>query len=133
MSILKVLNDTPKTFLVESIRITYEASDGTTFQGSKRGGDNGTTSDSAECGSFTLHPGEKIIQVNGRYGAKIDSLQFVTTNNREVPDPACGSNGGSQFTDSKSGYYLSFISGKSGMILDQIRFHWAKFTGMMHN
>ncbi|CAF1449840.1 unnamed protein product [Adineta steineri] len=125
-AIMKVLNDTSKTFLVESIRIIYKASDGTAFSGSKHGGDNNGASNKAQCGPFTFNAREKIIQVNGRNDSRIHSLQFVTTENRKVPNPACGGDGGGAFNDSKPGYYLSFISGKSGDVLDQIRFHWAK-------
>ncbi|CAF1261897.1 unnamed protein product [Adineta steineri] len=117
-----------KTLLVESIHITYEASDGTTPRKSEHGRSNGGTLNSTKCDPFTLHIGEKIIQVNGGSGSKIDSLQFVTTENRKLPDPACGGGGGSVFSDSKEGYYLSFISGKAESSLDRIQFHWVKLS-----
>ncbi|CAF1211055.1 unnamed protein product [Adineta steineri] len=122
-----VSKSSPKTLLVESIHITYEASDGTTSRKSEHGRSNGSALNSTKCDPFTLHIGEKIIQVNGGSGSKIDSLQFVTTENRKLPDSKCGGNGGGAFNDSKEGYYLSFISGKAGSSLDRIQFHWVKF------
>ncbi|CAF0849511.1 unnamed protein product [Adineta steineri] len=123
-----VSKSSPKTLLVESIHITYEASDGTTSRKSEHGRSNGSALNSTKCDPFTLHIGEKIIQVNGGSGSKIDSLQFVTTENRKLPDSKCGGNGGGAFNDSKEGYYLSFISGKAGSSLDRIQFHWVKFS-----
>ncbi|CAF3872244.1 unnamed protein product [Adineta steineri] len=118
--------------VVGMIQITYAADDGTSFAAPKHG-NLGEASNTTTCGSFNLQPDEKIIQVNGRYSARINSLQFVTTKNRKVPDPACGGTDGAMFTDSKLGYYLSFISGRSGVTLDAIQFHWVKFLGMTYN
>ncbi|CAF4055879.1 unnamed protein product [Adineta steineri] len=115
------------SLLVESIHIIYEASDKTIFNGSKHGGNKNKTSNKTECGPFTFNAGEKIIQVNGRNDSRIHSLQFVTNENKTIPDPKCGGNDGGAFNDSNNGYYLSFISGGSGTVLDRIQFHWVKF------
>ncbi|CAF0805487.1 unnamed protein product [Adineta steineri] len=114
--------------VVESIRITYEASDGTIFNEFNHDTGGGKTPSSTICGrSFTLQSDEKIIEVNGKYSEDlINTLQFVTNKSRTIPNSTCGGSGGTMFKDTRSGYYLSFISGKSGDILDQIRFHWAK-------
>ncbi|CAF0985901.1 unnamed protein product [Adineta steineri] len=122
-----VVNDTPTTLLVESIRITYEASDGTPFNGPKHGTGSSEVKSSGPCQSVTLGVGEKIIQVSGKNDSRIISLQFITDKGRIIPNPGCGGSRGNQFTDEKSGYYLSFISGRSGWVLDQIQFYWAKF------
>ncbi|CAF0985843.1 unnamed protein product [Adineta steineri] len=121
-----------KARLAESIHITYEASDNTIFNGSKHGGNKNGTSNKTKCGPFTFNAGEKIIQVNGRSDSRIHSLQFVTNENKTIPNPKCGGDGGGAFNDSNNGYYLSFISGGSGTVLDRIQFHWVKFPGKMH-
>ncbi|KAG8904881.1 hypothetical protein FRC01_008568 [Tulasnella sp. 417] len=70
--------------------------------------------------TFFLQRGETIVQVEGRSGTKLDSLQFTTSTGRKTQ--VYGGTGG--YTFSWSGKKLAYISGRSGDQVDNLQSYW---------
>ncbi|XP_077170878.1 zymogen granule membrane protein 16-like [Paroedura picta] len=78
---------------------------------------------SGEWHAFVLQPGEGIIQVSGKFDRYIRKLSFVTNLGRHL---SFGVDGGTGFTALPlfPKAILSYISGRSGAVIDAISFHW---------
>ncbi|MCC7159891.1 MAG: hypothetical protein IT281_10185, partial [Ignavibacteria bacterium] len=118
ISFPKIIN-VRKWSWVNSIEITYQAADGTSRAGLRRGGDNGV-----DC-IFTLDPDERIVKVEGAYINHLDFLQFTSNKGRKSERCGGGSND-NYFTEQHPGYVLSYISGYYGWYLNGIQFHWVR-------
>ncbi|KAG9021461.1 hypothetical protein FS837_007246, partial [Tulasnella sp. UAMH 9824] len=70
--------------------------------------------------TFYLQRGEAIVQIEGRSGTKLDSLQFTTSTGRK--SKMYGGTGGYSF--SWSGKKLVYISGRSGDQVDSLQSYW---------
>merc|ERR1719431_3281 len=96
---------------VESIRIKY----GDVWGEQHGGGDKEAT-------TFNINPGAKIIIVLGRYGDRINELEFIT-DDAYIMGPV-GGEGGTSFVSTFPGCFLSYLSGGAGDRLDRLTFHW---------
>ncbi|XP_003228262.2 zymogen granule membrane protein 16 [Anolis carolinensis] len=73
-----------------------------------------------------LHPGESIIQVQGKYKSYLRKLVFITDKGRNFP---FGKDTGTSFNAAPlhPGTVLRYISGSSGSVIDAIGFHWDNY------
>ncbi|XP_078508564.1 zymogen granule membrane protein 16-like [Lissotriton helveticus] len=79
-----------------------------------------------------LHPGEHIIQVQGKYSNYVRKLVFITNKGRQFP---FGKDYGTSFNAAPlyPGSVLRYVSGSSGTVIDAIGFHWDKpNSGCVH-
>uniref|UniRef100_A0A8D0B4M8 Jacalin-type lectin domain-containing protein n=1 Tax=Salvator merianae TaxID=96440 RepID=A0A8D0B4M8_SALMN len=72
---------------------------------------------------FFLFPGESIIQVTGKSHIYVNKLVFITDRGRQFP---FGTDSGISFNAVPlfQGTVLRFISGRAGVFIDAISFHW---------
>ena len=64
-----------------------------------------------------------IFSLQGRYGSKIDELEFLT-----VGGTVCGpygGGGGTPFVSTHPGCVLEYLSGGAGSEIDSITVHWS--------
>ena len=98
--------------------MVYVLRDGRTVEGPQHGGTGGRPT------SFTLDPDEFIIGVSGRYGDRIDSLQFIT--NKRMSEMFGGSGGTWDYRlDVPSGSQAVGFVGRSGALVDAIGLEYA--------
>lgn len=64
----------------------------------------------------TTHPGIKRIK-------RIQKFQFITTKNRKLPNRVVLPDNGFQ-TENFLGYTLGYVTGRTGLIIDQLQFVW---------
>ncbi len=103
---------------IEAVQMVYVLRDGRTVEGPQHGGTGGRPT------SFTLDPDEFIIGVSGRYGDRIDSLQFIT--NKRMSEMFGGSGGTWDYRlDVPSGSQAVGFVGRSGALVDAIGLEYA--------
>ncbi|XP_054850097.1 zymogen granule membrane protein 16-like [Eublepharis macularius] len=78
---------------------------------------------SGELQTIMLNPGESITQVSGKFDSYICKLKFQTNLGRRF---SFGVDVGTSFTAIPlfPGAILTYISGRSGAVIDAIGFHW---------
>ena len=96
---------------VDSIRVRYG-----NVWGPKHGGAGGSRH------FLDVNPGARITAVKGRSGLRVDQLELVTSDG--VVLGPLGGGGGHPFTAASERCFLSYISGRSGKLLDSIALHW---------
>ena len=85
----------------------------------RRGGNGGSLM------QFDLQPNERIVKVIISWERHIDHLQFFTNTGRV--SNICGRQHSNQVhTEQHRNYVLSYISGRSGTLLDSIQLHWVR-------
>lgn len=104
---------------INAIQINYRSQSGEIQVAPQRGGNDGTSY------QFNLDSDERIIKVTGAFGSLVTRLQFTTNKGRTSPTYG-GSAPDSSFSEKYPGYVLSYISGKCGVLFDQIQFHWIR-------
>nr|ACD54718.1 natterin-like protein [Adineta vaga] len=104
---------------IDAIQINYGAASGIIRQASQHGGTGGS-----EC-KFSIDADERIVKVEGSVGTAVSGLMFTTNKGRK--SPRCGAAASNKdFVEQYPGYVLSYISGRSGNYLNQIRFYWTQ-------
>lgn len=104
---------------VDSIQMTYQTMDERPHLAQKRGGNGGSPM------QFDLQPNERIVKVIISWGHHLNSLQFFTNTGRV--SNVCGRHQTDQVhTEQHRNYVLSYISGRSGTLVDSIQLHWVR-------
>ena len=96
---------------VDSIRVRYG-----NVWGPRHGGLGGVRH------LLNINPGARITSVKGRTGFRVDQLELSTS--AGVVFGPLGGGGGSPFTATREGCFLSYLSGRSAKLLDSITLHW---------
>jgi len=71
---------------------------------------------------FALSEGEHIVEIQGKAGALIDQITFVTDLGQTIGP--IGGDSGASFATSYPGCYLAHLSGRAGENIDRLYFHW---------
>ena len=104
---------------VDSIQMTYQTKEEKMHLAQRRGGNGGSLM------QFDLQPNERIVKVIISWERHIDHLQFFTNTGRV--SNICGRQHSNQVhTEQHRNYVLSYISGRSGTLLDSIQLHWVR-------
>jgi len=96
---------------VDAIQVIYDGQPAPSHGGT--GGDNHT---------FDLGPDESIIRIEGRSGARLDRIQFITNQGRT--SPLYGGDGGDPFLLDGDSKVLKYFDGRSGARVDALRAYW---------
>lgn len=98
---------------IDAIQIIHETSSGVRHPMSAHGGNGGREED------FLLDDDEFIIGITGRFGNRVDSIQFITNKQRSQ---MFGGNGGgaSYLYEAPDGTEIAGFFGRSGNVIDAI-------------
>ncbi|CAF3589624.1 unnamed protein product [Adineta steineri] len=103
---------------IDAIQIDYQSVTKPDLSGPHHGGSGGGL-----C-QLVLGLNERIVKVQGRIKDGVESLIFTTNEGRNNKN--CVSNAKVTFVEEYPGYVLSYISGRYGRFLQQIRFNWIR-------
>jgi hypothetical protein len=97
---------------IDSVGVVYETSDGRRHASQRHGGSGG-----GPC-VITLEPDERILAIQGHYGAYVESIQLVTTRGESR---ICGRPGGARYRiDVPPNHSVVGFAGRAGLYVDAI-------------
>jgi hypothetical protein len=97
---------------IDSVGVVYEASDGRRYASQRHGGSGG-----GPC-VITLEPDERILAIQGHYGAYVESIQLITTRGESR---ICGRPGGARYRiDVPPNHSVVGFAGRAGVYVDAI-------------